>query len=139
MKFWFYLTFHNYNEDIHVYVISSFIDFLKNTFGNYTFFYLTTLFFFFLFLFLAVLCLHCCVQAFSSCGEGGYSSLRCGARASHCSGYSCCRAWALGMQASVVAARGPQGVQASVVATCGLSTCSSWDLECWLSSCGSWA
>ena len=38
----------------------------------------------------------CCVQAFSSCGE----------RASHCGGFSCCGAWVLGEQASVVVARG---------------------------------
>ena len=36
------------------------------------------------------------------------STLRCGARVSHCSGFSCCRAWALGMWASVVVARGLQ-------------------------------
>ena len=30
--------------------------------------------------------------------------LCCGAWASHCGGFSCCRAWALGMQASVVVA-----------------------------------
>ena len=57
------------------------------------------------YLFLAVLGLCCCTQAFSSCGEQG-ATLRCGARASHCSGFSCCRAWALGMGASVVVARG---------------------------------
>ena len=32
--------------------------------------------------------------------------LRCSARASHCSGFSCCGAWALGTQASVVVVRG---------------------------------
>ena len=32
----------------------------------------------------------------------------CGARASHCSGFSCCRAWALGEWASVVVAHGLQ-------------------------------
>ena len=51
-------------------------------------------------LFLAVLGLHCCEWAFSSCGE----------QASHCGGFSCCRARAL-------------GVRASVVAACGLSSC----------------
>ena len=49
--------------------------------------------------------------------------LHCGAQASHCSGFSCCRAWALGTQASVVVA-------------CGLSSCGSWALEHRLSSCG---
>ena len=34
----------------------------------------------------------------------GYSSLH--AYASHCGGFSCCRAWALGMQASIVVAQG---------------------------------
>ena len=40
------------------------------------------------------------------------ATLRCSARASHCGGFSCCGAWALGAWASVVAA-------------CGLSSCSS--------------
>ena len=33
------------------------------------------------------------------------ATLRCGARASHCSGFSCCGAGALGSRASVVVAR----------------------------------
>ena len=33
------------------------------------------------------------------------ATLRCGAQASHCGGFSCCGAWALGMQDSVAAAR----------------------------------
>ena len=45
--------------------------------------------FYFIYLFLAVLGLRYCTRAFSSCG----------ARASHCSGFSCCRAWALGVWA----------------------------------------
>ena len=73
-------------------------------------------------LFLAVLGLRCCEWAFSSCGERGLlfvavrgllivvASLCCGARA-------------LGVQASVVAAR-------------GLSSCGSWALERRLSNCG---
>ena len=52
--------------------------------------------------------------------------LRCGVRASHCGGFSCCRALALGAQASVVVAR-------------GLSSCVSQALEHRLSSCGTWA
>ena len=48
----------------------------------------------FSFLILAALGLHCCAQAFSSCS----------ARASHCGGFSCCEAQALGAQASVVVA-----------------------------------
>ena len=52
------------------------------------------------------------------------ATLHHGAWASHCSGFSCCGAQALGMQASVVAAR-------------GLSSCSMHALECpGFSSCG---
>ena len=47
-----------------------------------------------------------------------------GVRASCCGGFSCCRARAL-------------GVRASVVMTRGLSSCGSQALECRLSSCGS--
>ena len=59
----------------------------------------------------------------------GYSSLwradatlRCGARTSHCGGFSCCRAWALGVWASLVAVCGLSscGTQASVVVARGL-------------------
>ena len=46
--------------------------------------------------FLAALHLCCCSRAFSSCG----------ARASHCGGFSCCRARALGTRTSVVVVRG---------------------------------
>ena len=60
------------------------------------------------YLFLAVLGLCCC------------------ARASHCGGFSCCRAQALGARAPVVVAR-------------GLSSCGWWALERRLSSCGAWA
>ena len=66
------------------------------------------------------------MRAFSSCGEWGLlfvavRGLR-GAWASHCGGFSCCRAWALGARASVVVAR-------------GLSSCSTQALERRLSSC----
>ena len=64
--------------------------------------------------------LHCCAWAFSSCGERGLL-FHCGAQASHCGGFSCCGAQALGMQASVVVAH-------------GLSSCGSWALECRLNS-----
>ena len=53
------------------------------------------------------------------------ATLHCSAWASHSSGFSCCRAWALGTQASVVVAR-------------GLSSCGSQALECRLSSWGAW-
>ena len=54
-------------------------------------------------IFLAALGFCCCAQAFSSCGKQGLLFC-CGARASHCGGFSCCRAWALGTPASVVVA-----------------------------------
>ena len=82
-------------------------------------------FIYFRYLILAALGLCCCTWAFSSCGEGG-ATLRCDAWASHCGGFSCCGAWALGTQASVVAAR-------------GLSSCVSRALERRLSNCGAWA
>ena len=41
-------------------------------------------------------------------------TVRCGAWASHCGGFSCCGGWALGVQASVVVDTG------SVVVACGL-------------------
>ena len=103
--------------------------FFTKTFLVLTFFFFFLVFcvpkvilFFFLILFLAVLSLHCCTQAFSSCGEWG-ATLRCSAPASHCGGFSCCRAQALGTQPSVVVAR-------------GLSSCGSWILDRRLSSCG---
>ena len=45
----------------------------------------------FVYLFLAPLGLCCCVRVFSSCGEQGLLS-SCGAPASHCGGFSSCRA-----------------------------------------------
>ena len=51
------------------------------------------------------------------------ATLRCGSWASRCSGFSCCRAQALGTWASVVVAH-------------GLSSCGSRALERRLSSCG---
>ena len=51
------------------------------------------------------------------------ATLCCSAWASHCSGFCCCRARALGAWASVVAA-------------CGISSCGSRALERRLSSCG---
>ena len=49
--------------------------------------------------------------------------LSCGAQASHCGGFSCCGAWALGARTSVVAVH-------------GFSSCGSWALQHRLSSCG---
>ena len=42
---------------------------------------------------MAALDLCCFAHAFCTCGELGLSS-NCGAWPSHCSGFSCCRAWA---------------------------------------------
>ena len=72
-------------------------------------------------LFLAALGLCCCVQAFLQLWRAG-ATLRCGVWASHCGGFSCCGARALGAQASVVAA-------------CGLSGCGSRVLEHRLTGC----
>ena len=44
------------------------------------------------------------------------STLHCGARASDCGGFSCCRAWNPGVWASVVVARGLQSAGSVVVA-----------------------
>ena len=68
--------------------------------------------------FLAILHLHCCVWAFSSCLEHGCSG--CGAQASHGGGFSCCRAQALGCGPFVVAAHGLEST-GSVVMAQGLS------------------
>ena len=76
-------------------------------------------------LFLAALCLHCCAHGLSLVAASG-ATLRCGARASHCSGFSCYGAQAPGAWASVVAAH-------------GLNSCGSRDLERRLSSCGAQA
>ena len=59
------------------------------------------------FFFLAALGLRCCAWAFFQLWRVGAAlrSLRCSGRASHCGGFSCCGAWALGARASVVVAR----------------------------------
>ena len=86
-----------------------------------------TIFLSFLSLFIYVLCFMFYLFIFGCTGSSllhvGFLELRlvgatlhCGARASHCRGFSCCRAWALGAQASVVVAH-------------GLSSCGSWALE----------
>ena len=54
------------------------------------------------------------------------ATLHCGARASHCGGFSCCRTWALGMRTSIVMVH-------------GLSSCGAQALQHRLSSCGTWA
>ena len=63
------------------------------------------LFLYFIYLFLAALGLHCCVQAFSSCGEQGlFFAVVHGLLIAVAS--LCCRAWALGARASVAVACG---------------------------------
>ena len=71
--------------------------------------------------FLAVLGLRCCAWTFSLVAAGG-ATLQCSAQPSHCGGFSCCKAQALGTWASVVVAH-------------GLSSCGSRALERRLSSC----
>ena len=83
------------------------------------------LFYFICLLFLAVLGLRCCARSFLWLRRAA-ATLRCGAWASHCDGFSCCRAQALGAWAPVVVAH-------------GLSSCGSWAVEHRLSSCGAWA
>ena len=63
------------------------------------------------------------------------ATLRCGARASHCGGFSYCGALALGARASVVVVRGLSS-GGSQALECRLSSCGSWALEHRLSSCG---
>ena len=59
---------------------------------------------------LAIVGLHCCTLAFSSCREWGLL-FSCGTQASHCSGFSCCGGQTLGMLASVVVAYGLVALQ----------------------------
>ena len=63
------------------------------------------------------------------------ATLRCGVWASHCSGFSCCGAQAIGTWASVVVAHGLYSAGSEVVAH-GLSSFGSRALERRLSSCG---
>ena len=58
-----------------------------------------------MYLFVAVLSLHGCVQAFASYAKWGLPSSR-GTRAAPCSGFSCCIAQALSVQVSAVGALG---------------------------------
>ena len=56
--------------------------------------------FIYIYIFMATLGLCSFTWAFSSRGEQGLLSSCC-VQASYCSGFSCCRAWALGVRASV--------------------------------------
>ena len=81
---------------------------------------------FFIYLFLAALGLHCCEQAFSSCGELGLLFIAVRGLLIAVASLVACRAWALGTRASVAVTR-------------GLSSCGSRALERRLSSCGAQA
>ena len=61
------------------------------------------------------------MQALSSCREQGLLS-SCSAWASHCGGFSCCRAQALGARASVVSTHGSVVVVYGLICamTCGI-------------------
>ena len=70
-------------------------------------------FFFFLrftYLFLDLVGLHCCAQTSVVTRGDGRAPLACSVQASYCSGFPCCRAWAVGTWASVTAAPGAQGL-----------------------------
>ena len=82
--------------------------------------------FFLFFIFLAALGLRCFARAFSSCSERGLLFVAMYEVGFIEGGFSCCRAQALGMQASAAAAH-------------GLSRCRSWALEHGPCSYGTWA
>ena len=65
--------------------------------------------------------------------------LHCGVRASHCGGFSCCGAQALGTRTSVVVARGLSSCSAQALGCVGLGSCGSRALEHRLSSWGAQA
>ena len=77
----------------------------------------------FVFIFLAVFWVFNAVRGLSLVVASRGATPCCGAQSSHCRGFSCCRAWALGAQASVVVAH-------------GLSSGDSQAVERRLSSCG---
>ena len=83
------------------------------------------------------LCLHCGAWTFSSCSEQGlrYS---CDALASHCHGFSCCRAQAVGAWALVATADGLGGCGLRALEL-GLGGCGLQALEHGLGGCGLWA
>ena len=86
-------------------------------------------FIYFIYLFLAALGSSLLCTGFLQLRQAG-ATLRCGARASHCSGFSCCGARALGTQASGVVAHGLQSTGSVVVARV-LSSCGSQAQQLW--------
>ena len=90
----------------------------------FVFLKITVCFFFNVFIFIIYFIFGCVGSSLLRAGflqlrQAG-ATLRCGARASHCGGFSCCGARALGTQASVVVARRLQ-IAGSVVVVHGLS------------------
>ena len=106
---------HDWATSLHIYIWSYFIC----VFHNYLFFLIILFIYYWLHWVFIALC------GLSLCVVSG-ATLHCSARVSHWSGFSCCRAQALGTWASAVAAcrLGSWGLQA---------------LEHELSSCGAWA
>ena len=98
-------------------------------------------FFFFFFLFLFYLFFGCVGSSLLHAGflqlQRVGATLPCGAWASHCGGFSCCRARALGTQASVVAACGLSSCSTRALERTGFSSCCTWALgHMGFSSCG---
>ena len=77
---------------------------------------------FFIYIFFAALGLHCRMQTFSSRGEPGLLS-SCGVLASHCGGFCCCKAQALGVWASVVVAHRLSPMACGISLDQGLNLC----------------
>ena len=77
----------------------------------------------------AALSLHFCPQVL---GSRGYSSLQC-TGFTHCSGFSCCRAWALGHAGSIVVEHGlTYSLVCGVFPDQGSNPCSRhWQVEVW--------
>ena len=88
------------------------------------------LYFLFLACFLFLFIFGCVHAGFLQLQRAG-ATLCCSVRASHCGGFSCCRAWALATRASVVVAR-----RLHQLWLAGFISCGSWALERRLSSCG---
>ena len=59
------------------------------------------------------------------------ATLHCGAQASLCGGFSCCGAWALGTQVSVVAACRLSSCGTQAPEHAGFSSCSMWAQQLW--------
>ena len=90
--------------------------------GQWPIFYMHYLcFFIYFYLFLTVLGIRCCVQVFSCCGDQGLLSSWT-VWASHCNGFYCGGAQALGHRAHGLSGCGPRALERS------LSSCGAWGL-----------